>query len=234
MECLPLTPPQDAPIMTDKVEAEDEDVHMLKRWLRSRGINIAALIKEHNRVTIPVEEDITVLLRLKEILQGLPNSAPIGQAVALFFAQLSERVQTLEAEATAAGFNYYMSFPDEQLQGVHSFLRSRSVISTHILASTIIPSLLERVDAAEAQTRHRGQDSLAQTSKHQAMPQGDNRFKILKRTPQKRQTEVKSGRRSRTGSTIRSPKKQQVVDMSSLRRSSRLRQKQHLEQGEKK
>src|SRR4051812_26895657 len=100
MDNHPLTPPIESYLATNTETQEDEDLDILKRWLRCRGIDIDLLVNKHNRVTIPIKEDIQVLLCLKELVEGLPESASIDQAVADFSKQLKEEAEASKRKST--------------------------------------------------------------------------------------------------------------------------------------
>lgn len=161
MDPHPLTFPQETYSTTSSGMQEDEDIDFHKKWLRRRGIKIDSLISEHNRVTIPIEEDIRVLVRLKELVEALPEPASIDQVVEDFTKQLKEEAEASNRKsAVAASKHYMLPLPDGVYPDFHSFLRSRTSNSTDAMIYGVFPCLVDQITAAKAPLRGRTEDRL--------------------------------------------------------------------------
>jgi hypothetical protein len=107
MNVQPLTPPQETFAYPRCGTQGNEDIDFLKKWLLCRCIQVYALLQEHNRVTVPIEEDIRFLGRLKELVEGLPENASVEQVVADYVQRLRKDAEELKRKARSAAFKLY-------------------------------------------------------------------------------------------------------------------------------
>lgn len=236
MDTHPLTPPQETNPTPSFGTQEDEDIDFHKRWLRCRGIKIDTLISEHNRVTIPIEEDIQLLIRLKELVEALPEPASIDQVVEDFTKQLKEAAEVSKRKSAIAAFKYYMPpLPEDVYPDFHSFLRSRSSNSTDAMIYGVFPYLIDQINAAKAPIRGTTEDRLMSSEKadnHKDSPTASESIDppMLKRSKKAFRVE-KLRKRERTEPSIRKHAQSRKGNFQDyfpthVRRSPRLRKRQ--------
>ncbi|KAH0836130.1 hypothetical protein FOPE_04463 [Fonsecaea pedrosoi] len=147
MENRPLTPPQES---FGAESQPDEDIDYHEKWLRSRGIDIDAFMTKHNRLTIPIEEDIQVLIRFRQLLTDLGESLSPNEATQRFAKELQEEAEAAKKSAWTATYKYYMT---ELPINIHctflSFLRSRSSNSSDGMVHEVIPYLIDQMNASK-------------------------------------------------------------------------------------
>lgn len=145
MAARPLTPPKETDHVPDSnvqlVEGEDS----LKEWLRNRGLHIDSLLSQHNRISVPIEEDIRVLSNLKSLLRQSAGNVTPQEAAASYFQDHKQEAQTLQKSADAASYNLILApLPNDQACEMLSFLRCRSSNSAAFMISRILPYLLDQ------------------------------------------------------------------------------------------
>ncbi|RMD39920.1 hypothetical protein DV735_g5206, partial [Chaetothyriales sp. CBS 134920] len=129
MDNIPLTPPEDVEPSTGPERSEDEEVLELKRWFQSRGADIDQLIRDRNRVQIPIEDDFTLLRKLKADVMASQSSVSDELIIDAYFTARAKEQKSLRAQANDAIEDIYLAdLPGSHLRILHSFFRSRSQI----------------------------------------------------------------------------------------------------------
>lgn len=185
MNAHTITPPREkSPIGADTQYGPDPAVH-LPNWFESVGINIHQLIQEHNRIPIPILEDISFMSTLYYQLRGddIPREEATpayrlepGRVTRIIDRFIQEiKKELAEAEKNAADRKektMYMRFPVEMIGDFHSFMRSRSAIATCSVISNILPHLREQLKTAER--RAQASESAINVDEEEQQPQNAN------------------------------------------------------------
>ena len=229
MAARPLTPPEETAHVPHSnvqlVEGEDS----LKEWLRNRGLHIDSLLSQHNRISVPIEEDIRVLSSLKSCLEQSAGNVTSQEAATSYFQDHKQGAQTLQKRADAASYNLILApLPNDQACEMLSFLRCRSSNSAAFMISRILPYLLDQaLHLSTTESNHIS--GIPSPEKHSSRPVLETR-QSNDTTPSRQrksrvQKAVKQGRAEKP-TTKQAPAYLRPVEptiLPHLRRSNRLR-----------
>ncbi|RMZ81116.1 hypothetical protein DV738_g2411, partial [Chaetothyriales sp. CBS 135597] len=146
MDNIPLTPPEDVEPSTGPETSEDEEILELKRWFQSRGADIDQLIRDRNRVQIPIEDDFTLLRKLKADVIASQSSVSDELIIDAYFTARAKEQKSLRAQANDAIEDIYLAdLPGSHLRILHSFFRSRSVRASNLVICELLPYLIKQI-----------------------------------------------------------------------------------------
>ena len=239
----PLTPPPsvDSILLTNPeqlmllpIESDQDTVSSLENWLQSRcpTIDIKSLLRTHNRATVPIQEDLQLLRRLKTILEGSTDSDSEMAMIQAMKDLENERADSDERCRNSVFQTFYSSYEfPPALDGIWwSLLRSKSLLSINDTICQLLPHLFEEVNSktpkgstALGERRKHSQQS-QQIDKSGSLPRKrmEKKFRVTKSKLQERTScaqHVSSTRENRLQAETGSLR----IQLAGLRRSTRLR-----------
>lgn len=229
MEHHPLTPPREHDTHAASETQADEDTNFLQKWFQCRSIDIDTILNDHNRTTIPIEENIIFMNRLKDALDASSTFNSTDEKIDYFLRSFKEEAELLKRKASDATLKYYMmDMPAIVRPSFLGFLRSRSKNSANSMICRVIPSLFDRIHNLEASQHSecRNPETEQQGSVERHHSSEDTAWETSLRKARKRSQKPNTFNNSRARSSIvkkTSPKrKPEGRNTVGIRRSLRL------------
>ena len=131
------------------IESDQDTVPQLQNWLQSRcpTLDIKNLLDTYNRATIPIQEDLQLLRRLKKILEGLTESDSETAMIQAMKDLENARGESDERCRNSVYKNFYSSYEfPPTLDGIWwSLLRSKSLLSVNDTICQLLPHLFKEI-----------------------------------------------------------------------------------------
>ena len=138
-------------LMLLPIESDQDTVLSLENWLQSRCPNtdIKLLLRTYNRATLPIQEDLQLLRRLKTILEGLTDGDSERAVIQAMKDLENEHAESDERCRNSVYKTFYGSYEfPPTLDGIWwTLLRSKSLLSINDTICQLLPHLFEEVNS---------------------------------------------------------------------------------------
>lgn len=169
MDPRTITPPRDEPIIGPDTQYIPDADTRITGWFESKGINIDGIIREHNRVSIPIEEDAIFMRSLKDQFPSPLHPAAISPTINKFLQRFKDQREEADRKARETILKVYMmKLPVDLYGDFHSFLRSRSANSTSALIYDLLPHLKSQTDPPRAVDREEEEEGVEEEGRDRA------------------------------------------------------------------